>query len=142
MAARICWNFTKPRPATRTAIAKSAINIRFFMTDTSLSPRSIHVNATFLNQRSGGAGHLGASHPVVGQSGDLIEPRLREIVLPGQHQEVGGEPRGVSVPFRLELDLGCLAAGACRLDSLARGLERGRGIENLGTDRLSHARQI
>src|SRR5881409_1131376 len=141
MAARICWNFTKPRPATSTAIAATTRISRLFMSS-SLSPCSINVDATFLDQRAGGARHLRAGHPVISQRRDLIEPGAGEIVLPRQHQEVRGEPRRVPVPLRRELDLRRLAAGARRFDPLARGLERGRGIEDLRADRLSDANQI
>src|SRR5437762_4872108 len=90
MAAWICWNFTKPRPATSTANAETTIIIRLFMTS-SLSPCSINVDAAFFDQRPGGAPHLGASHPVVGKSRDLIEPGSGQIVLARQHQEIRGE---------------------------------------------------
>src|SRR2546426_9185126 len=142
IATRICWNLRKPRPTTSTAIAKSTKIIRLFTSGSSLSPCSVNVDAAILDQRPGGARHLGASHPVVRQSRNLIEACPGEIVLPGQNQEVRGEPRRVPVPLRLELDLGRLAPGAGRLDSLARGLERGRGVEHFRADRLSNARQI
>src|SRR5947208_1299588 len=141
MAAWICWNFTKPRPATSTANAETTIIIRLFMTS-SLSPCSINVDAAFFDQRPGGAPHLGASHPVVGKSRDLIEPGSGQIVLARQHQEIRGEAGLVPVLFSGELNLGRLAPRAGRLDPLTRGLQRGRGVEDLRADRLPHAHQV
>src|SRR6185312_11456921 len=135
MAARICWNFMKPRPATSTANAVIVRITDFFMTS-SLSPCSVDVDAAFFDQGPGGAPHLGAGHPVVCKSRDLVEPGSGQIVLARQHQEVRGESGLVAVLLGRELNLGRLASGAGRLDPLARGIERGRGIENLRADRL------
>ena len=70
---------------------------------------------------------------------DLVEPRARQVVLAREHQEVGGEPGVVALPLGGELDLRRLARRARRLDPLAGGLERRRGVEHLGADRLAQA---
>src|SRR6267142_1976244 len=105
MAAWICWNFRKPRPATSTASAETTRIIRFFITS-SLSPCSVDVDAAFFDQGPGGARHLGASHPVVCKSRDLIEPGSGQIILARQHQEVRGEPGLVPVLLGRELNFG------------------------------------
>src|SRR5436309_7135404 len=142
IAVRICWNFTKPRPATSTAIAMTTKIIRFLMSGSSLSSCSIEVDTAFLNQRSGCARHLGACRPVVGKSRNFVEPRAGQVVLARQHQEVRRKPRVVSIALGRKLDLRRFAARPGRFDPLARRFQSRGGIENLGADGLADADQI
>src|SRR5262245_56195637 len=136
IAAWIWKNFTAPIATMNKPIADSMMIIRFFMMNSSLT-RPSDIDAAVFDEGAGRTRHLGAGGAVVGESRDLVELGAREIDLPRQHQEVGGEPGRVPVALGGELDLGGLAPRARRLDPLSGGLELGRGIQHLGANPLA-----
>ncbi len=89
------------------------------------------LDAPLVEERPGRTREVGQRFAVVRQRGGLGERRLREVVLPGEDEEVRREPDAVALLLGAQLRLGRGASGLRRVDALGGGVERHGGVAHL-----------
>src|SRR6266851_4790948 len=145
----LTWRyFTAPMAVTKTAIPNSIRVIRFFMrasppistsesfTESVPARGSFDCYAPLLEQDARRAGELGLRLAIVGQRRGLCDPRVGQVVLARQDEEVGRHPGVEAFLLRHELRLGGGARRPGRFDPLPGRLEREDRVADLRADFL------
>src|SRR5262245_51275621 len=97
---------------------------------------SFHLDAAVAEQRTGRTSKFSERLSVVGQRGGFGHLREREIVLPREHEEVGGGADAEAILLRAQLDFGGGEPRSGGLNAADGGVERGRRILHFDGDLL------